>query len=34
MRKIYKAQYFPLFYSADMDDFAVTYGHFINAQEM
>ena len=26
--------YFPLFYSADMDDFANTYGHFMNAQEM
>ena len=28
------AQYFPLFYSADMDDFAMTYGHFMNAQEI
>ena len=23
-----------MFYSADMDDFAMTYGHFMNAQEM
>ena len=23
-----------MFYSPDMDDFAMTYGHFMNAQEM
>ena len=32
--KWWNAQYFPLFYSPDMDDFAMTYGHFMNAQEM
>ena len=32
--KLCKAQYFPLFYSADMDKFAMTYGHFMNSQEM
>ena len=34
MRNIYQAQYFPLFYSAAMYDFAMTYRHFMNAQEM
>ena len=28
------AQYFPLFYSADMDNFAMTYENFMNALEM
>ena len=32
--KLYKAQHFRLFYFADIDDFAMTYGHFMNAQEM
>ena len=31
--KLCNAQYFLLFYSAHMDDFAMTYGH-MNAQEM
>ena len=25
---------FPLFYSTELDDFAMTYEHFMNAQEM
>ena len=32
--KLCEAQYFPLFYSADMDDFAMTSGHFMNAQKL
>ena len=28
------AQYFPLFYSADMDDVTMTYENFMNALEM
>ena len=32
--KWWNAQYFPLFYSPDVDDFAMTYGHFMDAQEM
>ena len=28
-----KAQYFSLSYSADMDDFGMTYGNFMNALE-
>ena len=29
-----KAQYFPLCHSVDMNDFAMTYGNFMNALEM
>ena len=29
-----KNNIYPLSYSADMDDFAMTYGHFMNALEM
>ena len=32
--KWWNAQYFPLFNSPDKDDFAMTYGHFMNVQEM
>ena len=32
--KWWNAQYIPSFYSLDMDDLAMTYGHFMNAQEM
>ena len=28
-----KVQYVPLSYSADIDDFAMTYGNFMNALE-
>ena len=31
--KWWNVQYFPLF-APDMDDFAMTYGHCMNAQEM
>ena len=34
IRKVMLSTIFPLFYSADMDYFAMTYGHFMNALEM
>ena len=33
-RKMIKCTIFSVFYYPDMDDFAMTYGHFMNAQEM